>query len=533
MTEPKSALAIWSALDPMVEKRAKLQSKNCLRTKKMTISSINTTAHTVNVYEGYDDTTITIPYRSQQGIEGLGEGAGVIVEWSSDDFSTAIAVRPGAGVTNAYWDIVTPEMFGAVGDGTADDTAALRSCMSGGGKTIVMRRGAVYRITSWLFLEANTCIDMNGAEIHTYYGAIFRNYISTDTFTVYNGRGNITVRNGTLTGGGFSLIHADNVLLENLIVQNGITTHLMQICACRNVLVRGCSFVGHRYIDPDTGTTEYINIDPCDYTAFGGFPEDSPTYDLTPNLNLTFDSNYFSIGTGDFAYGDDAIGVHYAGPSTYPNHKNIRIVNNYIAGFTYAGLRLNCMDNVFVQGNTIITDVDTWAVQVGARARLVSNVTICGNEFRNTLTSDPSYFFIDIGTGGVWDFSLFGNTYVRGNDGYRGIIQLYTNDDTRMQIRKLDEVYISTARAALTLRLPTYTLDTLYLFIGRASAGTAQKIRVSSYYPTGFSVGEVYHFLYDNGGTPASGTLTITSDYTLTCSVTVTWVTGAKTNCAA
>ena len=73
--------------------------------------------------------------------------------------------------------IVSPESFGARGDGRTDDTAAIQRCIDDApqGATVRLRRGAVYRIDTnrnptWnrfggLRLRARITLDLNGAEL--------------------------------------------------------------------------------------------------------------------------------------------------------------------------------------------------------------------------------------------------------------------------------------------------------------------------------------------------------------------------------
>lgn len=94
----KGALAVWEALKPKIRQLIHEETKSAVRSKKMNISSIDTTAQTVTVYEAANpDTTITVPYRAGNGIESLTAGQSVLVEWTYEDISTAVAAYPGRG----------------------------------------------------------------------------------------------------------------------------------------------------------------------------------------------------------------------------------------------------------------------------------------------------------------------------------------------------------------------------------------------------------------------------------------------------
>lgn len=265
----------------------------------------------------------------------------------------------------------TPEMFGAVGNGTADDTAAIQLALNESG-LILFSPGKTYKTTAVLRVYADTVLDLNGGTISCTGKHMFFNFLGDSTFTGYSGNGNITIRNGTLIGGAISFGHAENVLLENVMFQNSLNDHFLEICACKNYRIRGCSFIGMQYLT--TSVMEYINIDPCARSPFPWLDDASSAfYDGTVNDGIFIDGCRFSIGTGDYAYGFNAIGVHASDGNA---HKNISITGNEISGYTGCGIRLNNMDGVLVDDNAISTAGD--GIRIGD-VKACSNLVIKNN----------------------------------------------------------------------------------------------------------------------------------------------------------
>ncbi|HYE29634.1 MAG TPA: right-handed parallel beta-helix repeat-containing protein [Allosphingosinicella sp.] len=91
--------------------------------------------------------------------------------------AAAWAMLAGCGVAQAPVRVLSPERFGARGDGRSDDTAALQRCLdaAGPGEIVRLREGAVYRIdTNWkptflkfggLRLKSYQLLELNGAEL--------------------------------------------------------------------------------------------------------------------------------------------------------------------------------------------------------------------------------------------------------------------------------------------------------------------------------------------------------------------------------
>lgn len=258
-----------------------------------------------------------------------------------------------------YMNFVTPELYGAIGDGTTDDTTALQNAINQKG-LIKFASGKNYKITSTLRLKKDTILDLNGATITSTAKRMLFNFLTTDTFTAYNGNGNITIENGTLIGGSIAFGHGENIKFENVTFLNCMNDHIMEVCACKNYVVESCRFIG--MADSRTSVYEYINLDMAIHGAFPHLPDGSAFYDGMKNDGVKVNNCYFSLGEGAFAYGFNAMGVHGGGGVSTP-HKNITFTNNTVKGFTGCGFRANDMQNVYIFGNNI--DVSGDGIRVG------------------------------------------------------------------------------------------------------------------------------------------------------------------------
>lgn len=260
-------------------------------------------------------------------------------------------------------DAISPESYGAIGDGVTDDAQALMRAFEQKG-LIRFTTGKTYKTSKMIRVYKDTIIDLNGATILSTFNHLFFNWVTGDKYTGYSGNGNITIKNGTIIGGSISFAHAENVTLDNVIFKNTLNDHYLEICACKNYNIRNCEFIGMQ--NKSSSVLEYINIDPC---TSGGFPWNSGTpefYDGTMNDGITIEECTFSVGESTYAYGFNAIGVHGASDN---KHTNIRIANNIIRGFTGCGIRLNAMDGVMCDGNDI---------QVVGDGIRIGDVSSCG-----------------------------------------------------------------------------------------------------------------------------------------------------------
>lgn len=286
----------------------------------------------------------------------------------------------------------SPEAFGAVGDGVNDDTTAFQAALNRGGFVRCGYR-RVYKITAPLRVKADTTVDLNSSTIQCSDKHVFFNFVDGDSYSGYNGNGNITIKNGTIYGGCISFIHGANITLDGVSMLNTLNDHFMEICACKNYVVRNCVFSGMQNLSG--AALEYINIDTnATYSAFPhnkAGQNDPVFYDGSTSEDITVDGCLFLPGADTFAYGYDAVGAHSRGTAgTYT--KNVTIRNNRIKGFSGYGVRINAMKLATVTGNVFeycanVADVGTFDSDF---------VSIVGNIFRRTSGSGT----VIVGSGG-------------------------------------------------------------------------------------------------------------------------------------
>lgn len=387
----------------------------------------------------------------------------------------------------------TPEMFGASGDGVTDDTNNIQQCLNVGGPIICTSES--YLITNPLRIKGNTVIDLNGSvwECSDYH--VLYNFLNDDSFTGYNGNGNITIKNGTIRGGCISFIHGNKILIENVNFENCLNDHFIEICACSNFVIKNCTFTGMQYLA--NRTLEYINIDPCNRDAFPHFADGNETpYDGTVNKHIVIDDNVFKRGTGNFDNMINGAGVHFFSTS-FGLHEDVAITNNVIDGSDGYGLSIAGCTQSRVEGNRIITNSRAVRVGYGDSNIVKNNMFILSANLAPIAFSAPTSNIIiddnniETKTNGEQD----GRYMIGGNDAH--IANSSFNTLQRTQV---------TLSNNLTQELPyPFTLFTdMYLYYGYNGNGTFSESHINAYYGRPFEVNTKRYFNTFNG----DGTMT-------------------------
>lgn len=221
--------------------------------------------------------------------------------------------------------------YGALGDATTDDTAAIQSALLNGGT--IYFPGGTYKVTTHLILHSNTHLLLDEGATILRAGEYNMMFISdcTDETLAYNGVQNIVIEGGTLdmgegiTQGGavLGLIHCENVTIKNVVCKhNNGTYHFFDICGCKNVLIDKCIFKDSL---TTSNTAEFIQFDAAE--SRGAFPspqltEGANTFDRTISQNVEVRGCTFELNSYSPAFGNH---------NSQPN-KNINIHDNVILG---------------------------------------------------------------------------------------------------------------------------------------------------------------------------------------------------------
>lgn len=321
--------------------------------------------------------------------------------------------------------------FGAVGDGVADDTAAVQAAIDAVG----LFGGAIYfppglyYLHGYARLRSNITIYGDGATIIKRAGRT-----SYACFAALSGKAQgygASVENVTMHGlefrGNFTpgqvaglcalaLHHARNVLVYDCVFEEAqVGGHIIDAGGCDGVTVRGCTFRGFR-AEGQILHTECIQADVS--SAGGVSVEDDPAgFDALPSINMTVEGNTFeplTIGAVTYPapvpFGSHSAsdGKPYTG-MVFRGNRVLSHVGNLSSG--HAGsVHFVAVDGLIVEGNTFENPDGHKAIAVGLRVVTSGvnagnaatggesitpmgchNVTIRGNSFTGFDSADVTY----------------------------------------------------------------------------------------------------------------------------------------------
>lgn len=266
---------------------------------------------------------------------------------------------------------VCPEDYGAVGDGVADDSAAINLALAAAaGGVLRFTPGKTYGIASSLFVPSLTTIIAYGATINRISSLVNYMLVNSVTnldvvnFVGYTANIGITVKGGTWDGGYPTLTsnvlcmgwaHCSRIRVSDAYIKGIAAWHHIEVNSSADVIIDGCTFEGGAE-QLDT-TIEAIQIDSDEQEV------------MCSNVTITrctFNGNGTCIGTHT--------------PRAGKRHNTIRIENNFLGSPYYCGVRADNWESSVITGNTFYRgNKGIWAR--GDLATSASGLAIANNHF--------------------------------------------------------------------------------------------------------------------------------------------------------
>lgn len=282
-------------------------------------------------------------------------------------------------IVNGY---VTPEMYGAKGDGTTDDTAAIQSAVNSGKN---VRFGKKTYVCGMITVNvSDVVIDGNGATLnhsansgfvvaHTAHDITFRNIKSVCTYVKDSqAETNVHIGINANAESPSNEFYAHDITIENCTFSGGVMG--ISASSAKNVVIENCKFTGFVYKPEDLAggygillqSCIDVVIDNCDFTAgpysrhdiYVSIDQRKSQNIICKNVNINncrFDHSGLELDANNHYYSPNTVAV------------NVRASVNVVVENSYF---------------TDVTGAVAWFSQEGA---------IDGGVLRNSVVNSPVY----------------------------------------------------------------------------------------------------------------------------------------------
>lgn len=285
--------------------------------------------------------------------------SGQVASKSYVDSQLSLASMP--GIFN-----VRSSPYNAVGNGTTNDAAAIQQALdaahSAGGGIVLIPGGYTYAIGTFLVVYDKTTIMAYGATLKSIGNTgLLRNFLGSETFSGYAGHSNIRVYGGIWDGNAgdgtnstttaetdvLNFVHASNIVLRDLTVQNVSSAHGIEFNSIDGGVADNCRVLGFRD-NSGTSARQYSEAIQIDIAVSGS--SSIGNFDNTPCKNITVRDCYVGSSATNGAFGK-LVGSHTT--ATGVTYDNINILNNTVDTTLDIGIRAYAWQNSEISGNRI------------------------------------------------------------------------------------------------------------------------------------------------------------------------------------
>lgn len=254
--------------------------------------------------------------------------------------------------------------FGAVGDGVADDTAAIQSALDSvrDGGTIIFPAG-VYKLTGSVYFYSHQRLIFEGGAT-LLQGAPLNNLLmnySTAAMGGYEATENVVIDGATFDGGActtnntlMGICHSKNITIRGCSFRNGYGAwHDLEINSSKNVLVSDCVFEGLRRTDKNACLIQVDSFNNTDTWPWGNGLVDGTVSRMVDIRNSFFHDCAIAPAIGNHSTSVvDCIRIHDCifegltsnrGAINFQSAKNVDVYNNTFDGCT-SGVTIGTSD---------------------------------------------------------------------------------------------------------------------------------------------------------------------------------------------
>ena len=358
------------------------------------VSTINTSVNNARIWAEGTDEEVTTLSGTHSAKEWANRAGGI----ASNVSITATGSTGARTLADRFADIINVKDYGAKGDGTTDDTAAIQAAITAADGHVVFFPIGVYIVNGGLTVS-------DSCEI-TGYGATIKQMTQASEYTLMVSSADVTIKDINFVNNSKQVGFASDASRQ---VDHCIKT----TAGADNLTISGCSFSGFRgCVVPTTGnsgliknlTVENCTFEHYDYALLLDDFDGCSIVNCT-GRNIDFTTYLLS----DPASSNDPPHLLYVTDRSGTAKRNLRVVNCLEVGNAYSSsYKVRNTNGVTISNN--VSDGCCRGIEIDQ----CWNVVVTGNSITNMVTTDSSIAGTDNQQSGIWLSDVKGSV-VSGN----------------------------------------------------------------------------------------------------------------------